>query len=227
VNPYQGAVVLVNVDAAHNNGQPLAPALVTAVNPGGTVNVRVTYDGPPEILRHRPEHLTGVAFHDTTDPAAANSQGLYGAFWPQSGLATIQQEVEKIMTVQSDIDAAVATLTAAASTVSSAAATVQTVAADLGTVQAEVQNALAAFQQANPAVDTTDLNAAVAAFSGPLSSLQTAATALQTADSALDSAASSAASASGSTPAPSEPAPAPAVGTAGSTVNAGDAGSAA
>jgi hypothetical protein len=218
VNPYLGAVVVVNVDAAHNNGQPHAPALVTAVNPDGTVNVRVSYDAPPPEFSHRHrEHLTGIAFHDTADPAAANVRGLYGAFWPQSPL---QQEIATILENQEIIMAAQDDITAAAAAITNASTVISTVTADLGTVQTEIQNALTAFQADNPAVDTTALNTAVAGLSEPLS-------ALQAADTALDTAASSAASAAGTgTPAPAEPAD-PASGTAGSTVNAGDTGSAA
>ena len=98
--------------------------------------------------RHRPECLT-VTFHAATDVAAANKQGLYGAFWPdapQYDLSEILTNQEKIMTevsqAQADVNAAVAAFTSAESTIS-------TVAADLGTVLANVQAQLAAFQADN------------------------------------------------------------------------------
>jgi hypothetical protein len=177
--PYLGATVLVNVDAAHNSGEPLAPAAVTAVHPDGRVNVHVLWNGPPShpFGHHRPEYLTDVSFHDTTDPAGAMRHGQYGAFWPDGpDLATILHNQELIMTEvsqsQTDINNAAAALT-------SAAATISTVATDLGTVLANVQAQLAALQAANPAVDTSALDTAVQAIAAPLA-------ALQAADAALD-----------------------------------------
>ena len=220
MNPYQGATVLVNVDAAHNNGQPLAPAVVTAVNGDGTVNVRVLYDAEPTAPawghRHQQEYLARVTFYDTADAGEANKAGLYGAFWPdapqQQEIATILTNQEKIMATQDDI-------TAAAAAITNASTVISTVATDLGNVQSLITGTLAAFQAANPAVDTSALNTAVGALNAPLA-------ALQAADSALDTAASAAASAVTTTPAVPA-APAAVAGTAGSTVNAGDAGSAA
>ena len=120
MNPYQGATVLVNVDAAHNTGQPLAPAIVTAVNGDGTVNARVLYDAEPPAAfghHHRPEHLASVTFYDTADAGEANKAGLYGAFWPdapqQQEIATILTNQEKIMAAQDDITAAAAAITSA------------------------------------------------------------------------------------------------------------------
>ena len=109
VTPYLGATVLVNVDAARNNGSPVAPATVTRLNEDGTLNVRVLYDAPPShYSRHRPEHLTDVTFHDTTDPAAAMRHGQYGAFWPDGpDLATIICNEERIMSGLTDLQAAV------------------------------------------------------------------------------------------------------------------------
>jgi len=207
VNPYQGATVLVNVSAAHNSGQPLAPALVTAVNGDGTVNVRVLYDAPPALPgfgRHsRPEHLADIPFHDTADPASANRQGQYGAFWPQSPDQHIQQELEKIMAVQDQINAAV-------SAVQSAVAAVQAVTADLTSAASSIQAQIAALNSQIAAgggtpVDTTALDTAVQALTaavGPLQAAQAAVDALEPA-----------------------PAPVPAESTAPSTVNAGDDGS--
>src|ERR1700688_4325667 len=98
MKPYLAATVLVNVDAAHNNGSPLAAAIVTAVHADGTVNVRVQYDAHPFHFGHpRPECLTHITFHDTADPTTANQQGTYGAFWPQGpDLETILNNQEKI-----------------------------------------------------------------------------------------------------------------------------------
>jgi hypothetical protein len=211
VTPYLGAVVLVNVDAAHNNGSPVAPALVTHVGGDGSVNVRVLYDGPPSHLhplgeRHRPEWLTGVAFHDTTDPAVANRHGLYGAFWPAAPAQAAASDIEeRIMALQDEINTAAATLVTATNTISQ-------VAADLGTVKSDIAAALASFQADNPAADTSGLNAAVAGIAGPLAALQAADTALGAAVPAP---------AAPAEPAPAEPA-APA-----ETVSAGDTGSAA
>jgi hypothetical protein len=214
-NPYQGAVVLVNVDAAHNNGQPLAPALVTAVNGDGTVNVRVQYDAEPAPAfghRNRPEHLPGVTFYDTADAGEANKAGLYGAFWPQApsqDLTEIHQEMEKIMAAQDDI-------TAAVQAINTAVASVGAVATDLNTAAANIQAEITALNAQITAaggtpVDTTALNTAVSALNAAVAPLQQA----QAAVDALETPA-----------APAEP-PAPAEGTAGSTVNAGDGGSAA
>lgn len=224
MNPYLAATVLVNVDAAHNNGQPVAPAVITALNADGTVNVRVLYDSAPPLFgehHHRQEHLTDVAFHDTTDPAAANRQGLYGAFWPaapaQQDLTHIEQILEKTMTVQNDIDTA-------ATTIQSAVSAIQATAADLTSAASAIQSEIASLNSQISAgggtpVDTSALDSAVSALSAAVAPLQQA----QAAVDALEPAA----------PAPAEPAPAeaaesaPADGTAGSTVDAGDTGSAA
>ena len=115
MNPYLGAVVLVNVNAAHNGGGPVAPGVITRLNEDGTVNVAVVYDADPAgFLHHRPATVTSAVFHDTTDPAVANKAGLYGAFWPAS---TIQAEIdelmadqEKLMSEQADFQADVAAL---------------------------------------------------------------------------------------------------------------------
>lgn len=210
--PYPGALVLVNVDAAHNGGSPHAPAVVTAVRPDGRVNVRVTYDGPPSDqypgARHRPEYLTGVEFHDTADPAAANRHGQYGAFWPPGLMlaAAILQNQETIMSElsqqQSDVNAAAATLTSAATTIS-------TVASDLGNVLSSINAELASLNAQIAAlgtpVDTSALDTAVAGLAAPLA-------ALQAADAALDAIETPAAT---TTPAPAAP------------VASGDSGSAA
>lgn len=207
MGPYQGVTVLVNVSAAHNNGQPLAPAIVTAVNDDGTVNVRVQYDAPPPVSgfgRHsHPEHLTNLALHDT-DPVSANSQGLYGAFWPpyMQDLIILIEYQEKIMAAQQDIDAAVSAIQAAVTAV-------QAVTTDLtsaaSAIQSEISdlNAQIAAGGGTP-VDTTALNTAMSALSAAVAPLQAA----QAAVDALE-------------PAPA-PTPAPA-----STVDAGDNGSAA
>jgi hypothetical protein len=204
MTPYTGAVVLVNVDAAHNGGSPYAPALVTRCDGDDMVNVRVLYDGPPSHLHpqghHRPEWLTGVRFHDTSDLAQASKQGLYGAFWPPGPDLTlaILEKQEKIMSElsqqQTDINAAATALTSAATTIS-------TVATDLGTVLANIQAQLAALQAANPAVDTSALDTAVSGISAPLA-------ALQAADAALDAIETPAAPAAPAAPASGDSAPA-------------------
>ena len=175
--PYVGATVLVNVDAAHNSGSPVAPALITAIRPGGRVNARVLYDRPPHgaSLWH-PEWLEDIAFHDTTDPATANKAGLYGAFWPSGpDLATILKNQEKLMAAQDDVTAAAAAMVSAANTIS-------TVAADLTAAQANVQTEISALNAqiaaAGAPVDTTALNTAVAGLSAPIAALQAADTAV-------------------------------------------------
>jgi hypothetical protein len=206
--PYLAATVVVNVAPAHNNGSTLAPAIITAIRPDGKLNVRVLYDAPSHSLVHpHADHITEVVFHDTDDPEAANRQGLYGAFWPQSGIATILDNQEKIMAAQDDI-------TAAATAITDAANTMSTVATDLQAVQANIQAEIAALNAqiaaAGAPVDTTALNTAVEGLAAPVA-------ALQAADTALDGLET-----------PAAPAPAaPASGTAGSTVSAGDTGTAA
>jgi len=169
VNPYLGATVLVNVNAAHNNGGPLAPALVTAVNADGSVNVRVMYDGPQLWLgRHRPEWLTGVQFHDTTDPQVANRAGSYGAFWPDGpDVTTILDQMEAIMAAQDDVNAAVSAVQAVTADLTAATANI---AAEIANLNSE----LAAAGQ--PTVNTSALNAALA----PLQAAQAAVDALET-----------------------------------------------
>jgi len=213
-NPYDGAVVLVNVDASHNGGNPYAPAVITRCIGNERVNVRLFYDTAPHLLgRHVPQHLEDVAFHDTSDPAVANKAGQYGAFWPPGPgaaiLATILENQEKIMTAQQDIDTAVAAIQAVTADLTAAAANIQAEVANLN-------SELAAAGQAQ--VDTSALNAAIA----PLQAAQAAVDALETP-----------ASSGTSSAAPAEPS-APAeggsgeTGTAGSTVvGAGDSGSAA
>ena len=217
MNIYQGATVLVNVSAAHNNGQHLAPAIVTAVNQGATVNVRVLYDAPPIAPgfghRHRPDWLEGVTFHDTTDPASANREGRYGAFWPrapqQQEIAIITEQLEKIMAAQDDIASAVTAINTAVTATSAVAGDLNTAAAN---IQAEIAalNAQIAAAGGTP-VDTTALNTAVSALNAAVAPLQAA----QAAVDALE------------TPAPAPVAAPAAEGTAGSTVAAGDGGSAA
>lgn len=203
MKPWLGADVLVNVDASHNNGSPVAPGRITALLPDGRVNVRVLYDGPPAHHlghRHRPEWLTGVTVHDTTDPAEANRQGLYGAFWPAApsqDLTTITGNQEKIMTAQDDINAAVSAIQAVAADLTGAASA----------IKAEVDGLNGRLAAAGHAqVDTSALGAAVAA-------LQQARSAVH----ALEPAAPA--------PAPAAEAAAPSGGTAGSTVSGGDTGS--
>jgi hypothetical protein len=158
------------VDASHNGGSPVAPAKVTAVRPDGTVNVRVTYDGPPShqhpLGHHRPEWLTGVLFRDTTDPAAAMRLGQYGAFWPIAAageeLAAILYNQEMIMAAQDDINAATAAI--------------QAVTADLTSAASNIQAEIAALKAQGVAVDTTALDAAIA----PLQAAQAAVDALET-----------------------------------------------
>src|ERR1700758_1156470 len=156
--PYLGAPVLVNVDAAHNNGSPVAPGRITALRPDGRVNVRVFYDTAPHLLsRHAPEHLAGVAFHDTTDPAAANRLGQYGAFWPDGpDLAAILYNQEIIMAAQDDINAAVTAVTGLLSDVSAKVTDVTAQVATLGTDLTAIQAQIAAGQP----VDTSALNTA-------------------------------------------------------------------
>lgn len=177
MTPYIGAVVLVNVDAGYNNGPAVAPALVTDIGADGKLSVRVAYNRPSHhVSVWHPEHLTEVTFYDTPDPAAANRQGLYGAFWPPGpDLATILTNQEKIMAAQDDVTAAAAAMVAAANTIS-------TVAADLTTAQANVQteiaNLNAQIAAAGSPVDTTALNSAVAGLSAPIAALQAADTSI-------------------------------------------------
>jgi hypothetical protein len=165
MKPYLGADVLVNVDAAHNNGSPVAPGKITALRPDGRVNVRVLYDAHPRLLsRHAPEHITDAAFHDTTDPAAAMRQGQYGAFWPDGpDLAAILYNQEMIMAAQDDINAAVTAIQAVTSDLTSAATAIQSEIANLNSQLAAAGTST---------IDTSALNTAV--------------TALQTAQAAVD-----------------------------------------
>jgi hypothetical protein len=161
MTPYLGATVLVNVDASHNGGSPVAPAKVTAVHPDGTVNVRVTYDGPPShqhpLGHHRPEWLTGVLFRDTTDPAAAMRLGQYGAFWPDGpDLAAILYNQEMIMTALQDLQAADAALKAEVATFLTDIQTALTNAGSandpaIAQVVADINAEVAALQAADPA----------------------------------------------------------------------------
>lgn len=84
MKPYLGAAVLVNVAANFNNGSDVAPAVITHVWSDDLVNLRVVYDGPSTMPpdAFRVDWMTSVAFHGSLDPAAANSRGVYGAFWP-------------------------------------------------------------------------------------------------------------------------------------------------
>ena len=171
MGPYLGALVLVNVAAAHNNGSPVAPAVITNVLPSGRVNARVQYDGPTAAhlaSRHRPEWLEDITFHDTTDPAVANKHGLYGAFWPDGpDVSTILENQEKIMAAQDDINAAVSAVQAVTADLTSAASDIQ---AEIATLNSQ----LAAAGSAT--VDTSALDAAIA----PLQAAQAAVDALET-----------------------------------------------
>ena len=169
--PYLGAVILVNVATAHNNGSPVAPGVITAVLPSGRVNARVLYDGPTAAhlaSRHRPEWLEDIAFHDTTDPVVANRHGLYGAFWPDGpDVSTILENQEKIMAAQDDINAAVSAVQAVTADLTSAAANIQ---AEIAALNAQITAA------GGTAVDTTQLDAVIA----PLQAAQAAVDALET-----------------------------------------------
>jgi hypothetical protein len=203
MNPYKGATVLVNVAPDRNNGSTIAPAIVSAVLPSGRLNVRVLYDESQLNAPHPySDYIPGVAFHGAADPAEANKQGLYGAFWPQPQL---QQEIATILTNQENIMSGLTDLQDANTAQAAAIAAMQ---AEWTTFLADVTAALS----------NADSDAAVES-AAQLVAQQTAAISAQTA--AMQAADPANASTSA---APAAPA-APASGTAGSTVNAGDAGS--
>ncbi len=208
MNPYLAAVVVVNVSPAHNNGNPLAPGVITALLPDGKVNVRVWYDAPTHHLHPRPDHLTEVTIHDTTDPVAANRQGLYGAFWPNSPLHT---EMEKLMAAQDDINAATAAITGLLTDIQAKVADATTQIGTLGTDLTAIQQQIASGQP----VDTSALNTAAGSVASVQASLDSMGAALDTAVQNVTAVASPAA-------VPAEP---PA-GTGTGTVAAGDSGSA-
>lgn len=101
--PEIGLTVHVLVDPAVNNGSDTAPATITRVWSDTCVNLRVQYDGPPNLTEdyRRPEWLSSWSLHESREAleahaaerqaavAAATTPGvepakvqLFGAFWP-------------------------------------------------------------------------------------------------------------------------------------------------
>ncbi len=92
MNPALGDTVITFADPFYNNGADEAPARITRVWPDGTVNVRVTHDGPSVPPPHRMDWLTSVPLYASREAAeAAHAEKWDGApgpvqpfaaFWP-------------------------------------------------------------------------------------------------------------------------------------------------
>lgn len=101
--PEIGLTVHVLVDPAVNNGSDTAPATITRVWSDTCVNLRVQYDGPPNLIDDfgRPEWLSSWSLHESREALEAHAAErqaaldasltpgatralvhLYGAFWP-------------------------------------------------------------------------------------------------------------------------------------------------
>ena len=99
----KGRIVHVLVDPAVNNGDDTAVAVISRVWSDTCVNLRVLYDGPPNMAAdfRRPEWLTSFSLHESREALeahaaerqaeadAATTPGaerfkvqLFGAFWP-------------------------------------------------------------------------------------------------------------------------------------------------
>jgi hypothetical protein len=95
--PAVGRIVHVTVDAKHNNGSNVAPAVITRVWNDNCVNLRVLHDGPsvPPEGTHRQDWHTSITLHESREARDAAHAELVekhgaanvahtpsGAFWP-------------------------------------------------------------------------------------------------------------------------------------------------
>ena len=102
--PAKGRIVHVLVNPAVNNGDDTAVAVITRVWSDTCVNLRVLYDGPPNMGEdfRRPEWLSSWSLHESREALEAHAAErqaaadavtaatgrepatvqLFGAFWP-------------------------------------------------------------------------------------------------------------------------------------------------